>query len=643
MFKIKSRFVNVLDLSGHFMVLVMLIVGLAVTVYAQIPISSNGSFTTPMVAAWWYHTVGLKSDGTVVAVGRNDYGQCNVSGWSAIVQVAAGGRHTAGLKSNRTVVAVGWNDDGQCNVGGWFNIVQVAAGGWHTVGLKSNSTVLAVGNNGRGQCNVSVWTDIVQVAAGNLHTVGLKSDGTVVAVGLNDYGQCSVSGWIDIVQVAAGIEHTVGLKSNGKVVAVGANHYGQCNISGWSDIVQIAAGGWHTLGLKSDGTVVAVGRNNYGQCNVSGWSDIVQVAAGEYYTVGLKSDGTVVAVGRNNYGQCNVGDWNLANSEPIVIVNFTFESDTEDWNFLGTITPYDTPLSAYEPGHLALCPDGSYNAFSFWESPDVEVSEGKLYRAKWLVYSDATDPDETVQFRLRINQKGSWQAWNRIVNSNKSQSPPPAKFYDVIIKPVLTGINDANLVFSFDLMSFDWGDDATSWLYLDELILEETQVLSQSEILSYNFDTGSEGWVFVGDISPYDGALSFTEAGEIAMSPDGSTNCFSFWKSPDVSIEDGKYYRLSFTVKSTAVDPDETVQFRLRCNQKGSWQAWNRIVNSNLGNAPGAGAPQDYQLFFNPGVTDTEDNMAVFSFDLMSFDWLDDVDSWLSLDNLVMEEITLSP
>ena len=75
-----------------------------------------------------YHTVGLKSDGTVVAVGDNSYGQLDVGSWSNIVQVAAGDVHTVGLKSDGTVVAVGWNDYGQLDVGSWSGIVQVAAG-----------------------------------------------------------------------------------------------------------------------------------------------------------------------------------------------------------------------------------------------------------------------------------------------------------------------------------------------------------------------------------------------------------------------------------------------------------------------------------------------------------------------------------
>ncbi len=255
------------------------------------------------------HTVGLQSDGTVVAVGGNGHGQCDVSGWEDIVAISAGGGHTVGLQSDGTVVAVGFNWFGQCDVSDWEDIVAVSAGGFHTVGLKSDGTVVAVGFNNSGQCNVSGWEDIVAVSAGEDHTVGLKSDGTVVAVGRNKLGQCDVSGWEDIVAVSAGGFHTVGLKSDGTVVAVGFNNSGQCNVSGWEDIVAVSAGEDHTVGLKSDGTVVADGSNKLGQCDVSDWEGIVAVSAGGGRTVGLKSDGTVVAVGGKDDGQCNVSGW----------------------------------------------------------------------------------------------------------------------------------------------------------------------------------------------------------------------------------------------------------------------------------------------------------------------------------------------
>ena len=150
---------------------------------------------TNRIAAGSGHTVGIKSDGTVVATGDNKYGQCNVEGWKDIIAVSARYDHTVGLKSDGTVVATGENPHGQCNVEGWEDIIAVSAGGYHTVGLKSDGTVVATGENPHGQCNVEGWKDIIAVSAGSWHTVGLKSDGTVVATGDNDYGQCNVEGW----------------------------------------------------------------------------------------------------------------------------------------------------------------------------------------------------------------------------------------------------------------------------------------------------------------------------------------------------------------------------------------------------------------------------------------------------------------
>ena len=286
----------------------------AVTMHGSYSVTANFErIPVPMVAGGGWYTVGLKSDGTVVAVGYNSYGQCDVGNWTDIIQVDGGYEHTVGLRTDGTVVAVGYNGYGQCEVGNWTDIKQVVAGRTHTVGLKSDGTVVAAGSNEFGQCDVGNWTNIVQIAAGanSWHTVGLKSDGTAVAVGGGWDGECDVGDWADIVQVAAGGHHTVGLKSDGTVVAVGRNNYGECNLGTWINIVQVATGCQLSVGLKSDATVVAAGWSDYGQCAVGAWTDITQVAAGMTHTIGLRSDGTVAAVGSNFNGQCNVGDWIL--------------------------------------------------------------------------------------------------------------------------------------------------------------------------------------------------------------------------------------------------------------------------------------------------------------------------------------------
>jgi tetratricopeptide (TPR) repeat protein len=269
------------------------------------------------ISAGLYHTVGLKADGTVVAVGdSNGYNQCSVSDWQDIVAISAGNYHTVGLKADGTVLAVGNSPHGRCDVSGWQDIVAISAANFHTVGLKADGTVVEVRNNPYGSYDLSGWHDIVAISAGGSHTVGLKADGTVVATNSGrERGQCNVSDWQDIVAISAGQDHTVGLKADGTVVAANYCFYDyddQCNVSDWQDIVAISAGQYHTVGLKADGTVVAVGNNPHCQCCVSGWRDIVAISAGECHTVGLKADGTVLAAGQNNpYGRCNTSGWKL--------------------------------------------------------------------------------------------------------------------------------------------------------------------------------------------------------------------------------------------------------------------------------------------------------------------------------------------
>lgn len=257
-----------------------------------------------------YHTVSLRSDGTVVATGSNGQGQCDVGDWKDIIAVSVGLSHTVGLRSDGTVIAIGNNKYGQCNVSNWKDIIAISAGESFTIGLRSDGTVVATGSNYFGQCNVKNWTDIVAIAAGTSHTVGLRSDGTVVTT--EDLG--SVRGWTDIVAIAAGLSHTVGLRSDGTVVAVSHmitdSGWGECEVGDWTDIVAISAGGGFTVGLRSDGTVVATKHNDDNRCDVGDWEDVVEISAGMYNTVGLCADGTVIATGSNDEGQCNVSEWN---------------------------------------------------------------------------------------------------------------------------------------------------------------------------------------------------------------------------------------------------------------------------------------------------------------------------------------------
>jgi hypothetical protein len=343
-----------------------------------LPASLASSETTqaasvPMVSAGYYHTVGLKTDGTVVAVGATydgQYGQCNVSGWTSIVQASAGFAHTLGLRSDGTVVAVGHNDFGQCNVGSWSNIVQVSAGYEYSVGLKSDGTVVTVGMNNFGQSIVANWTHIREVSAGWGQIVGLKEDGTVVAVGAYS---AAVSGWTSIRQVSVGVgDHVLGLRVDGTVVAAGDNYWGNCNVGSWTGITQVVVGDIYSLGLKSDGTVVGIGLNPYGQLNVGNWTGISQIASGGIHTVGLKADGTVVATGWHKAGQCYVRRWSLRGTP-------TGLEGTQDWFLYQDSLMYRGNDSKY-PVNTISVPDGGSN---LWVSNEAAIADMTFSAGRW--------------------------------------------------------------------------------------------------------------------------------------------------------------------------------------------------------------------------------------------------------------------
>ena len=280
-----------------------------------------------MIGAGGEQTIGLRSNGTVCAVGYNDNGACAVDSWKSMKAVCVGNGHTVGLRENGTVVAIGRNDYGQCNVKNWTNIVAIAAGAIHTVGLRADGTVVATGSNDYGECgpfSINDWNGIVAIYAGPFSTAGLRSDGTVVVTGFSDDEMSQIKEWRDVIAICTGSgsfnKFAAGLRSNGTVLSVG---FYSNRIARWRDIVAICAGDGHVVGLRADGTVVVErSGSHYGHADhlVEGWSNIVAIGAGEYHTVGLKSDGTVVAVGGYkygqypDYGQCNVSGWKLFNT-----------------------------------------------------------------------------------------------------------------------------------------------------------------------------------------------------------------------------------------------------------------------------------------------------------------------------------------
>ena len=244
------------------------------------------------VAAGYRHTVGLRADGTVAVAGApigygysfsmaaNDIipiGDSDVYKWKDIVAIAAGNDFTLGLKSDGTVVAAGNNKYVQFDVSSWHDIVSIAAGGRHAVGLKSDGTVVVIGedyaiNNIKN--NQSDWRDIMEVAAGESHIVGLRADGTVVAAGGLQpyvYGECNVQSWENIVAISCFGSTTVGLHADGTGILAGRDWDGLSKVNNWNKIISIAAGYSHVIGVCEDGTVVAVGDNGEKQCNVSNW------------------------------------------------------------------------------------------------------------------------------------------------------------------------------------------------------------------------------------------------------------------------------------------------------------------------------------------------------------------------------------
>jgi len=312
--------------------------GNASTTDSLVPVAVNGALagkTVVAIASGGDHCLALTSEGQVFAWGLNVYGQLGngcttnspvpvaVSAVGAmagktVVAVAAGYYHSLALTSDGQVYAWG---NGSCGQLG-YNL------------SKNSSVPVAVITSG-----VLVGKTVVAIAGGYEHSLAVTSDGLVFAWGYNYNGQLGNNSTTDspvpvavtgalagkkMVAVAAGCEHSsysLALASDGQVFAWGMNSSGQLGNNSFTSsplpvmvstsgglagktVVTIEGGGNHSLVLTSDGKVFGWGYNSSGQLgnNKTGVSSIpvaastggavvMAVAAGDSHSLAVIGSG----------------------------------------------------------------------------------------------------------------------------------------------------------------------------------------------------------------------------------------------------------------------------------------------------------------------------------------------------------------
>ena len=247
----------------------------------------------------FYHTVGLRLDGTVLAAGDDSFGQCGVSGWTGVTAVAAGAYHTVGLRSDGTVLAVGRNSENQCDVSAWSGIVQIAAADYATFGLTDDGRVLHTGYNGYAE--VDEWAGITYITGGSYALAGLRSDGSAVISHVTARSETLV----DLTSVTVNTGYAVGLRSDGSVVSPFVD------LPGWKDILAVSSSGTGILGLRGDGTVASVFFRPQDDPGVSSVTGALAVAAGGTHCAFLLEDGSVLVLGGTGRGEDNTAGWDL--------------------------------------------------------------------------------------------------------------------------------------------------------------------------------------------------------------------------------------------------------------------------------------------------------------------------------------------
>lgn len=234
--------------------------------------------------------------------GDHDFQTTAPANLSNAVFIAAGAFHTLALRTDGTVSAWGNASDGQTNIPPTAtNIVAIAAGSWHGLALRSDGAVI---DWGLGPNSPTDLTNTAAIAYGENQGLGLRKNGSLVAWG--DLTSLPI-GSSNIVAISSCFANNMALRNDGRVFSWGDNSTGQTNIPpDVTNVVAIACGDYHNMALRRDGTIRVWGDNGYGQANVPpSATNIIAIAAGFDHCLALRADGTLFGWGYNADSQTN--------------------------------------------------------------------------------------------------------------------------------------------------------------------------------------------------------------------------------------------------------------------------------------------------------------------------------------------------
>ncbi|MDD3243718.1 MAG: hypothetical protein PHD32_08355 [Eubacteriales bacterium] len=217
-------------------------------------------------------------------------------------------RHLARLRADGTALAYGDNDKGQCRVDTWQGVVSLAAGERHTAGLRWDGTVLAAGDNGMGQCEVSAWHDVLQIAACGDATLGLRADATVACAGGTPSFAEAVSAWKNVAWLSAGEDHAAAVTAAGDVLTAGSTAYGQWNTGGLPAAARVYCGPHRTLVVLKDGSCRLLGLDGGIKKEVEAWRGITRASLALSHAAAI-TDAGVQSAGDDLRGRCRVSGW----------------------------------------------------------------------------------------------------------------------------------------------------------------------------------------------------------------------------------------------------------------------------------------------------------------------------------------------